>query len=121
MTIDEEVALIVTERIYEHNGSQQGFRVLVDRLWPRGIRKEKVDLWLKGVAPSDELRKWYMHEPEKWPEFKKRYFRELKGNPDIERLLGIAKKQDVILLFGSKEQKLNNAVALKEYLDKLMK
>lgn len=110
--------MIYVERIYEHNGSHQGFRVLVDRLWPRGIRKEKVDLWLKGVAPSDELRKWYMHEPEKWPEFKKRYFKELKGNPDVDRLLEIAGKQDVILLFGSREEKLNNAAALKEYLER---
>lgn len=113
--------MIKTERVYEHNGSQRGYRVLVDRLWPRGIKKEKVDLWLKGIAPSDELRKWYMHEPEKWPEFKKRYYQELKDNPDVERLLDIARKKDVLLLFASKEEKINNAVALKEYLDRRLK
>jgi len=113
--------VIKTERVYEHNGSQRGYRVLVDRLWPRGIKKEKVDLWLKGIAPSDELRKWYMHEPEKWPEFKKRYYQELKDNPDVERLLDIARKKDVLLLFASKEEKINNAVALKEYLDRRLK
>ena len=113
--------MIKTERVYEHNGSQRGYRVLVDRLWPRGIKKEKVDLWLKGIAPSDELRKWYMHEPEKWPEFKKRYYMELKDNPDVERLLDIARKKDVLLLFASKEEKLNNAAALKEYLDRRLK
>jgi uncharacterized protein YeaO (DUF488 family) len=113
--------VIKTERVYEHNGSQRGYRVLVDRLWPRGIKKEKVDLWLKGIAPSDELRKWYMHEPEKWPEFKKRYYQELKDNPDVERLLDIARKKDVLLLFASKEEKINNAVALKEYLDTRLK
>lgn len=113
--------MIKTERVYEHNGSQRGYRVLVDRLWPRGIKKEKVDLWLKGIAPSDELRKWYLHEPEKWPEFKKRYYQELKDNPDVERLLDIARKKDVLLLFASKEEKINNAVALKEYLDTRLK
>ena len=113
--------MIKTERVYEHNGSQRGYRVLVDRLWPRGIKKEKVDLWLKGIAPSDELRKWYMHEPEKWPEFKKRYYQELKDNPDVERLLDIARNKDVLLLFASKEEKINNAVALKEYLDTRLK
>jgi len=113
--------VIKTERVYEHNGSQRGYRVLVDRLWPRGIKKEKVDLWLKGIAPSDELRKWYMHEPEKWPEFKKRYYQELKDNPDVERLLDIARNKDVLLLFASKEEKINNAVALKEYLDRRLK
>jgi uncharacterized protein YeaO (DUF488 family) len=113
--------VIKTERVYEYNGSQRGYRVLVDRLWPRGIKKEKVDLWLKGIAPSDELRKWYMHEPEKWPEFKKRYYKELKDNPDVERLLDIARKKDVLLLFASKEEKLNNAAALKEYLDRRLK
>ena len=113
--------MIKTERVYEHNGSQRGYRVLVDRLWPRGIKKEKVDLWLKGIAPSDELRKWYLHEPEKWPEFKKRYYQELKDNPDVERLLDIARKKDVLLLFASKEEKINNAVALKEYLDRRLK
>lgn len=113
--------MIKTERVYEHNGSQRGYRVLVDRLWPRGIKKEKVDLWLKGIAPSDELRKWYMHEPEKWPEFKKRYYQELKDNPDVERLLDIARNKDVLLLFASKEEKINNAVALKEYLDRRLK
>jgi uncharacterized protein YeaO (DUF488 family) len=115
----EVFVVIGVQRIYDRDAGGQGYRVLVDRLWPRGVRKEEVDLWLKEVAPSTELREWYGHAPEKWPEFKKRYFAELKGRKDeVQQILDLAKKKDVVLLFGSKEEKLNNAVALKQYLDR---
>lgn len=111
------------KRVYDHGNGSEGYRVLVDRLWPRGIRKEEVDLWPKEVAPSTELREWYGHAPEKWAEFKKRYFAELKGHEEeVDRLLELAReKKDVVLLYSSKEEKLNNAVALKQYLDRRIK
>jgi len=109
-----------TKRVYESSSVDDGFRVLVDRLWPRGLSKEKagIDLWMKEIAPSSELRKWYNHDPGKWKEFKKKYFRELNSNkellnPLIEKIRG----SDVTLLFSSKEERYNNAVALKEYIE----
>jgi uncharacterized protein YeaO (DUF488 family) len=94
--------------------------VLVDRLWPRGISKEKgrIDLWLKEVAPSNELRKWYGHRPELWEAFKERYFRELAGAPAaVQQLRSMIARGPVTLLFSSKEERLNNAAALKIYLE----
>jgi uncharacterized protein YeaO (DUF488 family) len=114
---------ILVKRIYEEPKSQDGARVLVDRLWPRGLKKEnaKLDEWLKDIAPSDELRKWFNHEKEKWPEFKKRYFKELdKQGTGLQRLKDLAASGSVTLLYSSKEEELNNAVALKEYLEKEM-
>jgi uncharacterized protein YeaO (DUF488 family) len=111
---------IYVKRIYSGVADDDGYRILVDRLWPRGIKKEAagVDLWLKEIAPSNELRKWYNHDPEKWTEFKTRYFQELEEQGSaIEQVLSAAKKGKVTLLFSSKELKLNNAVALKEYLE----
>lgn len=95
-----------------------GFRILVDRLWPRGITKEKakIDLWLKDVAPSDKLRKWFGHDPKKWNEFKKRYFAELTNNPAVEQLKKYIIKGNVTLLYSAKDENHNNAVALKEFL-----
>ncbi len=114
--------MIKVKRIYEAPARSDGHRVLVDRLWPRGKSKEKarIDLWLKEVAPSNELRKWYGHEPAKWGEFRKRYFAELSDKEDLlAQLEGL--KGTVTLLFSSKELKLNNAVALKEHLEKRKK
>ena len=95
-------------------------RVLVDRLWPRGVTKAeaRVDLWLKAIAPSNELRKWYQHDPEKWPEFKKRYFAELDANAEAQRELQahIRGQKTVTLLFSARDLERNNAAALKEYL-----
>jgi uncharacterized protein YeaO (DUF488 family) len=107
------------KRVYAEPSESDGFRVLVDRLWPRGLSKEgaRVDLWLKDIAPSDGLRKWYGHDPEKWPEFKRRYFRELKEKEALLEEI-TSRRGQVTLLFGSKEEKLNNASALKEYLEK---
>jgi len=112
------------KRVYEEPAKEDGFRVLVDRLWPRGLTKEKAkfDLWLKDIAPSDALRKWYHHDPEKWVEFKRRYFSELKDKKEsLDLIESKAKRGTVTLLFGSKEERFNNAQALKEYFQKKMK
>jgi len=93
--------------------------VLVDRIWPRGVSKEaaKLDTWLKDVAPSAELRKWFGHEPSRWASFKRRYFRELDGQQEVlEHLLEACSGRTLTLLFAAKDSAQNNAVALKEYL-----
>jgi uncharacterized protein YeaO (DUF488 family) len=95
----------------------------VDRLWPRGIKKEKakIDLWMKEIAPSDELRVWFSHDPSKWNEFKKRYFSELEHNTEVKVLLSLCIKKDVVFLFSAKDSEKNNATALKEYIESIMK
>lgn len=111
---------IQLKRAYEKPAAGDGFRVLVDRIWPRGMTKEnlKVDLWLKEVAPSTELRKWFGHDPQRWDEFKKRYFKELGSHPDEVRLLRDKMRHgELTLVFGSKEERFNNAEAIKEYLE----
>jgi uncharacterized protein YeaO (DUF488 family) len=113
--------MIKVKRVYDPLEKDDGIRILVDRLWPRGIRGDQIDVWLKDVAPSDELRRWYNHEPDKWEEFKRRYFEELSRNPKVEILLQLIKKgNNVTLLYASKSP-YNNAVALKEYLEKVLK
>lgn len=116
--------MICVKRIYEPAVPQDGQRYLVDRLWPRGIKKEnlKIDGWNKDVAPSDELRHWFGHDPEKWCDFNERYFKELDAKPEAWRpLLEVARKGDVTLLFSTKELKHNNAVSLRAYLEKQLK
>ena len=111
---------IKIKRAYDSSSDNDGCRILVDRLWPRGISKEKakVDFWLKELAPSTELRRWYGHDPEKWAEFKSRYFAELDGNPElVNELLDYVGKGTVTFIYSSKEQRLNNAIALKEYVE----
>ena len=105
------------KRVYEPVEQQDGRRVLVDRLWPRGLTKAqaRIDLWLKGIAPSTELRQWFGHDPERWEAFKERYLAELKGNPEQIRLL----KQEldkgrVTLVYGAKDKKYNHAVVIQE-------
>ena len=108
------------KRAYEGPSDDDGYRILVDRLWPRGISKEKakIDFWPKDLAPSTELRRWYGHDPEKWSEFKFRYFAELEGNTElVNKLLQYVGKGTVTFVYSSKEQRLNNAVALKEYVE----
>lgn len=111
---------IQLKRIYEKPEPADGMRVLVDRLWPRGISKEKgkIDLWLKEIAPSAVLRKWFNHDPEKWPAFKEKYHQELEKNPysynKLKELL--QKEKAVTLLYSAKDQKHNQAVVLKELL-----
>ena len=111
---------IQVKRVYEAPAPGDGKRILIDRLWPRGLSKAKaeVDVWMKEIAPSTELRRWYGHDAEKWLEFKKRYHAELNGNPDrVGELMSHVEKQEVTLLFGSREERLNNAFALKGYLE----
>ncbi len=108
------------KRVYEPPSEEDGCRVLVDRVWPRGLRKEqaKVDLWLKEIAPSDELRKWFGHDPQKWAAFKRRYHAELDQNREaVNPLLERTESGPVTLLFAARDEEHNNAVALKEYLE----
>jgi uncharacterized protein YeaO (DUF488 family) len=108
------------KRVYEPSAKEDGFRVLIDHLWPRGIKKENaaIDEWLKVIAPSTDLRKWFNHEPEKWEEFKRRYFLELNENQEtLEKLAEKARAGTLTLVFASREERFNNAVALKEYLE----
>lgn len=111
---------IQTKRVYKATSPDDGFRVLVDRLWPRGMTKEQAqaDLWLKDVAPSTELRKWFGHDQAKWQAFKHRYFLELETKPDVvSRLHDKVEKGRVTLLFAAKDTECNHARALKEYLE----
>jgi uncharacterized protein YeaO (DUF488 family) len=112
--------MIKIKRAYDPLSSDDGKRILVDRLWPRGIKKEDaaIDEWLKDIAPSTELRKWYSHDPAKWGEFKKRYKIELKDKIGIvDRLRQESKKRTITLLFSAKATELNNAVALKQFIE----
>jgi uncharacterized protein YeaO (DUF488 family) len=114
------MAQIKTKRVYEGKTQADGFRVLVDRVWPRGVSKQRaqVDLWLKTVAPSTELRKWFDHDPKKWSTFKKRYFAELDDGPvGLDQLLGQASDRVVTLVFSARDFQHNQAVALREYLE----
>jgi len=109
-----------TKRVYEQPKETDGYRVLVDRVWPRGMSKKKanIDLWLKDIAPSSELRKWFSHDREKWPEFKDRYFRELQEKPKLlKSIRDKAKEGRVTLVYGAKDEQFNNAVCLKEFID----
>lgn len=113
--------IIKVERLYDDPNGTDTFRILVDRLWPRGLSKDKVkiDLWQKEIAPSNSLRKWFSHDLKKWNEFRERYFKELeKNNELVNVMLDKVKKEPITLLYGAKDEKFNNAVALKEYLDK---
>ncbi len=114
--------MIRIKRAYESVSEDDGYRILVDRLWPRGISKEKarIDCWLKELAPSTGIRHWYGHDPEKWSEFKSRYFSELDAHSELlKELLGYVREGTVTFVYSSKEQNLNNAVALKEYVESL--
>jgi len=109
---------IQIKRVYEKPDPKDGFRILVDRLWPRGLTKEKaaVNLWLKDIAPSTELRKWFGHDPEKWKEFQKKYLKELKENKEaVDTLKEHLKKGTVTLLYAAKDEAHNEAEVLKDY------
>lgn len=109
-------------RVYDAAGEDDGYRVLVDRLWPRGVSKEAahVDEWVREVAPSDELRHWFGHDPELWEEFKQRYYSELEGDPapSLEHLRELVADRDVTLVYAAKDTEHNNAVALRELLER---
>jgi len=112
--------MLKIKRVYDQVSPGDGKRILVDRLWPRGMKKEAaaIDEWLKDIAPSTELRKWYSHDPAKWGEFKQRYKIELKDRMEIiDRLRQESKTRAITLLFSAKATELNNAVALKEFVE----
>lgn len=113
--------MIKIKRVYDKPSDDDGFRILVDRLWARGLKKEKakVDLWLKDIAPSNELRKWYSHDHKKWELFKEKYKKELSGKEDLLKQIKKLEKEHktITLLFSSKELKLNNARALSEIIE----
>jgi uncharacterized protein YeaO (DUF488 family) len=115
--------MIKTKRIYEPTASDDGFRILVDRLWPRGLSKEnaKIDLWLKGIAPSNDLRKWFHHNREKWKEFQIKYQKELEVNKEfVNKIKQIEKEKRIVtLLYSSTDKEHNNAIVLSALLKKL--
>lgn len=106
------------KRVYEAPEASDGKRVLVDRLWPRGVSKEKakIDHWLKDVAPSTELRKWFGHDPAKWGEFQKRYRAELKGSPALAELKQLASRSPTTLVYAAADEEHNNAVLLRDLI-----
>jgi len=108
------------KRIYEPYSPTDGYRILIDRLWPRGVKKEgaHIDKWLKAIAPSTALRKWFDHDPEKWEEFRKRYHDELKRSTAISELAAyVHEHKTLTLLFAAKNEKYNDAIALQQFID----
>ncbi len=117
------MAAVALKRVYEPAKAEDGTRVLVDRLWPRGLRKDKadLDLWAKDVAPSHALRRWFGHRPERWEEFEKRYRAELaapEAQPQVEALRAMSRKNHLTLLYAARDESMNNAVVLRDYLHK---
>jgi uncharacterized protein YeaO (DUF488 family) len=115
---------IRVKRAYDPPGRNDGLRVLVDRLWPRGVGKEegRIDDWCREIAPSDELRKWFGHDPDRWNGFRQRYFAELEKKEElVAELAEKARHGSVTLVFGAKDEEHNNAVALREYLEKKLR
>jgi uncharacterized protein YeaO (DUF488 family) len=116
--------MIQIKRAYELADKNDGARFLVERLWPRGVKKEDlgVEAWLKDVAPSTELREWFQHDPAKWADFRGRYFRELEKNPDVwHGLFRRARRGRVTLVYSAHDTEHNNAVALKEFLEQKLR
>jgi len=115
---------ISLKRVYEKPSPEDGKRILVERLWPRGLKKEEahIDEWLRDLAPSNELRKWYGHDPAKWSQFKEKYWKELAKKQDVvSKLVKECREKKVTFVFAAREQEYNNAVALKEYIEKQSK
>jgi uncharacterized protein YeaO (DUF488 family) len=113
--------MVKIKRVYAPKEQQDGKRFLVERLWPRGIKKDSLPMeaWLKEIAPSNELRRWFSHDPEKWRKFKQRYWAELDEQADIiGSLREAAHRRTITLLYSARNEDYNNAVALKEYLEK---
>ncbi len=108
------------KRVYDDKSDDDGYRVFIDRLWPRGVKKEDAhfDEWLKDLAPSTELRKWFDHDPERFDEFKKRYKKELEEHKEeLDKLRNRAKSKKITLLYAAKDKEMNNAVVMKEVLE----
>src|SRR5262245_33857069 len=113
--------MIKLKRAYEPASKDDGLRILVERLWPRGVSKQKarIDLWLKTLAPSTELRQWYGHDPARWPQFRKRYWAELKEQGDMLALLRhVTEERVVIFVYAASDEERNSAVAFKELLER---
>ena len=113
--------MIQIKRVYDPSSRTDGTRLLVERLWPRGVKKSSLEIksWLKDVAPSAELRKWFSHDPAKWDEFRSRYFAELEADPDAwQPIIEAANHGTVTLIYSSHDTEHNNAVALKEFLNR---
>ncbi len=116
--------MIQLKRAYDRPSAEDGKRFLVERLWPRGMKKTelRIDAWLKDVAPSTALRRWFSHDPDKWTEFRRRYFAELDKNTEAwEQILQAAQRGRITLIYSSHDQQHNNAVALKDFLEPKMK
>lgn len=114
---------ISLKRAYAEPSNTDGYRVLVDRVWPRGVTRERLqlDAWVKELAPSTELRKWFAHDPEKWKQFKRKYFSELdECSEEVGRLLEMLATGRVTLVYSARNDKFNNAIALKEYIEHRM-
>ncbi len=112
------------KRIYEEYKKSDGYRILVDRIWPRGVKKEKaqIDSWMKEVAPSTALRKWFSHEPDKWPDFVSKYKNELHGSMAFRELMTLVKKhKTVTLLFSARDESHNQAIALKKFVEEKLR
>jgi uncharacterized protein YeaO (DUF488 family) len=110
---------LAIKRVYDAPAKSDGYRVLVDRLWPRGVSKERamLDLWLKEIAPSTELRKWFGHDAKRWSEFQRRYRAELRANREaVDKLRGLAERRRVTLLYGARDGHHNEAVVLRDYV-----
>ena len=112
--------MLKAKRIYEAPAPSDGYRILVDRVWPRGVSKERaaIALWLKEIGPSTALRKWFGHDPERWPEFQKRYLHELRGKTNLVLQIRQLEKEHhvVTLLFGARDEQRNQAVVLRDFL-----
>lgn len=117
----KRILKIELARTYSPPAADDSYRVLVDRLWPRGVKKAdlKIDAWIKELAPTTKLRRWFNHDPERWDEFCKRYFKELEENAEkVSELLSNAAHRRVLLLYGARDERHNQAVALKQWLEK---
>ena len=113
--------MIHLKRAYEKPSGKDGLRILVERLWPRGLTKERaaLDVWLKDVAPTPKLRKWFAHDPAKWKQFQQRYWKELQGNPEpIDLLRSHVRKGAVTFVYAARDVEHNGAVALKAFLER---
>ncbi|MEP6684869.1 MAG: DUF488 family protein [Parafilimonas sp.] len=118
------MTILKTKRIYDPKEKADGFRVLVDRLWPRGLKKEDadIDVWMKDIAPSAELRQWFNHDADKWEEFKWKYNNELKQLPAVDEFITVVEKhKTVTLLYGAKDEMHNQALVIKDFISRLLK